>query len=72
MIMPKMIEVKSSNIDSVGYDKNSSTLFIQFHDKSTYLYHSVPEFEFKQLLIVDSVGSYFANNIKNNYSYEKL
>ena len=35
--------VTSSRIASVGYDPQSRTLEIRFHDKRTFQYHEVPE-----------------------------
>ena len=35
--------VTSSNIFSVGFDENSETLEIEFHDGSIYEYYGVPK-----------------------------
>ncbi len=67
-----MIEVSSSNVESIGYDENLQLLYIQFHNGSLYIYKGVPIMEFHGLLNASSVGSYLHRNIKNLYPYERL
>jgi KTSC domain len=61
--------VSSSNISQVAYDPDAQTLHIQFSNGSVYRYSDVPQDEYEGLLSAASVGSYFADNIKNGYSY---
>jgi hypothetical protein len=69
----KMISVKSSQIDSVGYDAITSTLYIEFKKGSVYSYAEVPIEKYNSLLIPTiSVGKYFFAEIKGKYTYEKL
>ena len=67
-----MIEVSSSNVESIGYDENLQLLYIQFHNGSLYIYKGVPIMEFHGLLNASSVGSYLHRNIKNLYPYERI
>nr|DAD66406.1 MAG TPA: KTSC domain [Myoviridae sp. ctSyg22]DAN39455.1 MAG TPA: KTSC domain [Bacteriophage sp.]DAP62714.1 MAG TPA: KTSC domain [Caudoviricetes sp.] len=70
--MLQMILVSSSNVHSVGYDKNTSTLYVKFHSGQTYAYYSVPEFHYTGLLNASSVGSYLDTYIKKGgYTYRK-
>lgn len=62
----KMQKVASSNIDAVGYDNGN--LFVAFHNGRVYSYEGVPNTEYLELLKAASVGKYFSNNIKPNYS----
>jgi hypothetical protein len=59
---------QSSNIAAVGYDSATSELYVTFVNSGrTYKYLDVPPGEFGMLERADSVGSYFANNIKGQY-----
>ena len=64
--------VKSSNINSIGYDLETRTLEIEFHSGGVYQYYNVPENIYRGLMNADSYGSYFHKNIKSNYKYKKL
>jgi hypothetical protein len=64
--------VTSSDLSSVGYDEESSTLEIEFKKGAIYQYSGVPEDEYQNLMGASSVGRYFNSNIKNRYSYIKL
>jgi len=69
----KMHPVKSSQIDSVGYDEPTMTLYIEFKKGSVYSYAEVPIEKYNSLLIPTmSVGKYFFAEIKGKYIYEKL
>jgi len=64
--------VSSSNVEGIAYDDNSQTLFVKFLNTNVYAYKNVPKFEFDNLLIAPSVGSYLNRNIKGNYPYERV
>lgn len=66
------VPVSSSNLRSVGYDAESSTLEIEFHAGSVYQYHGVPPSEHEALMNAGSIGSYFNTNIKNRFAVTKL
>lgn len=67
-----MIQVSSSNVESVGYDDNNQILYIRFLDGSTYIYKGVSQYEFDGLLNAPSIGSYLHRNIRNVYPYERI
>lgn len=67
-----MIDVSSSNIESIGYDEESMILRIKFLNSSIYDYKNVPKIEYDALLNASSVGSYLNRNIKGVYAYEKV
>lgn len=56
--------VVSSNISSVGYDPQTSTLEIEFLNRAVYRYHNVPQSEYHGLMRAPSLGHYFDVNIK--------
>ena len=64
--------VTSSNVASIGYDEDSSTLEIEFKNGATYQYFDVPENVFTELRDADSVGGYLAVRIKGTYRYSKV
>jgi len=64
--------VSSSNIASIGYDENSSTLEIEFLNNSIYQYFDVPLHIYQGLMQADSHGQFLAQNIKGVYRYSKV
>lgn len=68
----EMINVTSSNIDSVGYEESSSTLYVQFKSGDLYKYYGVPENKFSLLLKSQSAGSYLNQEIKGHYRYDEV
>lgn len=60
-------EVQSTNIKKVAYHDHS--LFVTFQTGAVYEYPDVSEEIFSALLNADSVGSFFAKNIKPNYNF---
>lgn len=67
----KRIPVASSNIASVGYDKEAHILEIAFHHGAIYQYVDVPEKVYEELMSSPSQGAYFMNEIKNKFKYQK-
>ena len=67
-----MTNVDSSNVAAVGYDEDSSTLQVEFHNGGTYQYFDVPEHLFEGLRDANSVGGFLAANIKGSYRYSKV
>lgn len=67
----KRIPVASSNIASVGYNKKTHILEIEFHHGAIYQYVDVPEKIYEELMNSPSQGAYFMNEIKNKFSYQK-
>lgn len=69
--MPDMHKVASSNIDSIGYDQATCTLYIQFNS-GLYKVANVDEGVFDRFKLAKSKGSFFAKEIKNSYVIEKV
>jgi hypothetical protein len=63
--------VESSAIASVGYDASSAALEIEFKNGSVYQYFGVPPAEHEAMCNADSVGKYFASNIRHVYPYAR-
>lgn len=68
----KMLPVESSNLAAVGFNENALELVIAFLDGSIYRYYGVPKIEFTQLMMADSHGEWFIDNIRLIYPYERI
>ena len=68
----KRTSVSSSNLASVGYDEGNEILEIEFNHGGIYQYFEVPKEEYEALMGASSLGSYFYNNIRDVYDYNKL
>lgn len=66
------LPVVSSNIASVGYDKDTEELEIEFKDSTIYLFSGVSFGEYVALLAAPSAGKYFIRNIKGRYETRRL
>lgn len=64
--------VSSSTIVSVGYDKATNILEIEFKSGGTYRYSGVPESVYRSLVSDSSPGTYHARNIKNVFPFIKI
>lgn len=67
-----MQSVISSDLSEVGYDADNNALVVEFKSGNTYQYSSVPQEVFDGLISAESVGKYFNQFIKGNYSYSKI
>lgn len=65
--------VRSSNLESVGYDPETQTLEIAFLNGSIYQYFNVPQSVYEGLMGAASHGTYFDRHIKKGgYRYLKV
>ena len=64
--------VKSSNIKSIGYERTSKTLEIEFHSGGLYEYAEVPEPVHEGLMKAESHGSYLHQHIRDKYRFRKV
>ena len=63
-------KVKSSNIESVGYENEN--LYIQYQSGTIYKYKNVPKVIYESLIDSDSKGRFMNSEIKNKYLFERL
>jgi hypothetical protein len=66
----KMLEVKSSNVKKIGWEKE--VLRIQFNNDSMYEYYKVPKEVYENLLTAQSKGSFVSRNIARNFEYKRI
>lgn len=64
--------VVSSNIASIGYDRDSETLEVEFSNGSTYQYYNVPSALNEKLMAAASKGQFLNVYIKNGYPYSRV
>jgi KTSC domain len=68
----EMIEVKSSNILSIGYSEKSARLFVRFKDGDRlYFYDPVPPIVWLGLLYSQSKGRYLSSQIVPFFRYSR-
>lgn len=60
-------KVESSNIAAIGYDAESKTLQVDFTSGKRYQYQNVPPETFAEFQAANSVGKYFAANIRPGF-----
>lgn len=74
MKMPKMVPVRSSNIQSLGHD--GKNLVVRFNGGTLYRYAGVPTDVYQAGLEVaeegGSVGSWFSGAIRGRYNHVQI
>ena len=63
--------VTSTNLQSVGYDKDAKVLEIAFHKGGICHYINVPEETYKGLMNARLKGTFHNVNIKNSFQYRR-
>ena len=67
----KRVQLSSSAIAAVTYDKRQKTLEVEFRDGDIYRYTHVPQFVYQELLRAESAGAFW-NHVKDNYEFTRL
>jgi len=66
------IKVSSSNIESIGYDKERKELYVEFRGGGIYVYSGVPGLVYEKLMESNSKGRFLANNVKSVFLCSKV
>jgi hypothetical protein len=66
-----MIPVKSSLIKAIDYDRDTMELTVEFKSGGRYVYRGFSLGMWDNFHTAESVGKFFAENIKGHYAYEK-
>ncbi len=61
--------VESSNIEAIGYHRQTSTLRVIFRGGRAYDYPMCPETEYKRMMAAESKGKFLNTRIKPMYAY---
>lgn len=74
MNQSKLLEVSSQNIAKIGYSQPEKKLYVVFTNSPTfvYAYEQVPPSVYSTFKASSSLGSFFANNIKEAYTFKRL
>jgi len=65
-------KVKSSNIESIGYDPGTQAMQVKFIGGKTFEYAGVTRPEFEAMQSAKSIGSYFGKNIRNRCACKEV
>ena len=63
------LEVNSSCIEAITFNRSNSCLYVRFHSQSVYQYEQFHSQLFEEFLDADSKGSYFNLHIKDQFPY---
>jgi hypothetical protein len=63
--------VESSVIRSVGYERETSTMEVEFHTDKVYRYFAVPHSVYDGLVSAESVGAFFNQRVRDRYPEER-
>ena len=72
MRMTDPVEVRSSSLARLSYDRQQAILQVAFRDGTEYEYADVPLKTYQNLLQADSKGSYFNHCIRDRFTASKL
>jgi hypothetical protein len=68
----KHVDVESDVIHSIGYDEETRTLEVRFHETGTYRYYDVEPDVFEEFLDAESKGQYFNDYIRDAHLMKKV
>ena len=63
---------KSSNLKSVGFEKPSKSLEIEFKSEGLYQFSGINPNTHRFLMAAPSKGKFFHKNIRGQYPFKKL
>ncbi len=64
--------VPSREIAIIGYEAETQTLEVTFRKGGVYHYFKVPSEVHESLMKASSIGTFFAEEVKDRYSYQKI
>lgn len=64
--------VRSTNIASIGFDKDSLTLEVEFKTGGIYQYLAVPDQTYSAFMLAPSKGRFFEHKIRNAFRTKKI
>lgn len=68
----EMIECKSSQVHSFGYDPATQVLAVKYHSGGIYNYEAVPSRTFEELCGCESVGKFIGTAIKGKHRFTRV
>ena len=64
--------VSSSTVRSIGYDRQTETLEIEFGSGRVYQYYNVPDRLHVEIMQAPSKGQFFNTYIRDRYPYSRV
>jgi hypothetical protein len=64
--------VESTNLRSVGYDKVTHTLEVEFTSGGVYRYANVPDSVWFELRHAPSKGKFFLDRVRDQFTAERI
>ena len=64
--------VSSSTVMSIGYDRQTETLEIEFGSGRVYQYYGVPDRLHVEIMQTPSKGQFFNTYIRDRYPYSRV
>lgn len=66
------MEVESSAIQEIDYDRDKAKLMVRFQSGERYVYVGVPGEVHRSFVEADSKGRFFQAEIRDRYPYNRL
>jgi hypothetical protein len=66
------MQVESSAIRAIDYDKARHGLIVRFTSGAAYLYREVDEALFAAFAAAPSKGAFFASRVRDRFAFERL
>ena len=66
------MEVTSSKVAAIGYDRPTQTLEVQFVKGSVYQYYGVPEHLYEKIMREPSKGRFLDMYIRDSYPHSRV
>ena len=66
-----MVQVESEAIAEIGYDVETSRMFVRFIDGDWYTYFAVPAGAYEAFVAAESHGRFFHERIRDRYAYRR-
>ena len=70
--MTNPVEVRSSSLARLSYDRGQAILQVEFRDGTAYQYAGVPLRSYHDLLQADSKGAYFNHHIRSRFPHAAI
>jgi len=67
-----LVNVKSSNINAIGYDEGKGVLEVWFKNRRAYVFFNVKKQTYEDFLKAESKGKFFYANIRGKFECVRI
>ena len=64
--------IESSSLRSIGYDRTSHTLEVEFRNGGVYQYTNVPDSVWFELRHAPSKGKFFQDRVRDHFAAQRM